>query len=235
MTVSVEAQMFEVYRGGDEPVELESVLLGRWMDTRWLDEDRKVGSVRSEAAVVPSVSSMDEQISVSDAIPFDPSFCQGSLRKYVRALAAATTVMIDVYTTVRVILRESPKLRTQSRGSGSRAIAMVVSKSSMLFTKWRSLHRASGSLVELQSTEIGPANRSAEPNQNTVKTVVKPANISKNLVSCRTSNVQTYTRRVCRCQLRTLRLNTLSATESLTNPIPSVWKRVTTHKSSIVV
>lgn len=63
----------------------------------------------------------------------------------------------------------------QRRGSGIRATAMVVSKSSILFTKWSSLHRASGALVELQSTVIGPANRSAEPNQKTVKIVAKPA------------------------------------------------------------
>ena len=87
--------MFEGYRGGDAEVEVESVLLGRWVDRRWLDEERKVGSVRSEAAVAPKVSSMDEQISVSGAVPSVSSFCQGELRKYVRALAAATTAMMD--------------------------------------------------------------------------------------------------------------------------------------------
>lgn len=66
------------------------------MDRRWLDEERKVGSVKSEAAVVPNVSSMDEQIRTSGALPLVSSFCHGLLRKNVRALAAATIVTMKM-------------------------------------------------------------------------------------------------------------------------------------------
>lgn len=99
-------------------------------------------------------------------------------RKYVCALAAAITAMINTYTTAMVILRESSRSTVHSRGSGSRATRTIVSKSSMLLTKLRSLHRASGSLVELQSTVMGPANKSAAPKQKTVKIVAKPVEIS---------------------------------------------------------
>lgn len=46
-------------------MEVESVLLGRWADMRWLSEESRVGRVRTEAAVTPRMSSMEEQSRVS--------------------------------------------------------------------------------------------------------------------------------------------------------------------------